>query len=1100
MLAQRAKPDSSEVLKQLLAMPAPFPRANDPERKAEEKKHPEEFFSKDNVPPDDAPINDLLDYWFRFSEWDKGPEPSDLVKQRIFEATAGNVEQLIHFLPFVPDSEPVAAKIKEIYDKLADDKELNQYPSYRMKEWLMVNTPYFKGEIFERANRVQDDPANGRVEEEAALNALAKLDWQAAEPLLNSLAASDQPRAATAAISILYKHALSEKNLSNEEKYRERLRAIAADRSQPGRARSDAIEILSTTEWSARDDWYLSLFDDESLVRLSDGIRGMTPLDTLFDTNPDKWIPILVKMVGSNNRAVLQTAGGCLVRYTIVHPRRDVILPLLRWLTEPQWLSLSEPERAWFMQKMDQVEMPESVPGLIWIVENEETNAHWAARTLAHYKDPRAVPALKRVLPKTAEQNRPAVIAGLFASGGISEAEAVEALESYAELFLTPEGQSQAAKFDYDQPWPVPLSIGKYLAKLPDPPSSLAQAALARVASLRKKNAPLAQSLLRVAQQWQGRQINLDLIRRIAAGTADADAISTALLRRDKLRETLKPEIQELLQADGTAPGIAAVLLDDSILARTILSSGEQTSQTALLAAARLTQTSLPVELVGALLTSKNSLLVQAGEHYLLAEDSKEARKLLWQRHPGEAFITGWRENLAYLGNRGDKAIEKIETNLRAELFKENGPIEIFALFRGPGNNRVLRVYRDRAIYTQYDDTSRYTERTASKTEVANFKDVVDSNNVADMGPQFISCHYGCQTTEFLMITKEQGRRVIYRADSGWALLDEELSELAKGEGAKLHYKLEEQIKGVQVLYAGANPKVKDVALEADEIRVLVETKDEASEAESAHFSWRKLTSNKLGDVTTQPESYPGIDPFKLNALIWQVINGAVHVRRLTADSVVLARNFDGMWKQVAGSEPVRFGREDGAYRNAIATGDGKWVMAARTDTDWGNPSYVVRFNMETGREVRVKLDPADECAPVAFVAAHNKVLVRRAKNEVAPPLNSAGPDRPEYYLVDPNTGEARPVTGEFLPLLHEERRTLQKTSNADEFWAAIPDETKDQTRVGRYDAKNFTFTPLLTLPNILFVSVDMWVDEKHDRILLVYKDQLLSIPFKPQP
>ena len=48
------------------------------------------------------------------------------------------------------------------------------------------------------------------------------------------------------------------------------------------------------------------------------------------------------------------------------------------------------------MQKMDELEIPESVPGLIWIVENEEHNRQWAARTLAYYKDPRAVPALKK--------------------------------------------------------------------------------------------------------------------------------------------------------------------------------------------------------------------------------------------------------------------------------------------------------------------------------------------------------------------------------------------------------------------------------------------------------------------------------------------------------------------------------------------------------------------------------------------------------------------------------------------------------------------------------------------------------------------------------
>src|SRR5262249_49133269 len=147
-----------------------------------------------------------------------------------------------------------------------------------------------------------------------------------------------------------------------------------------------------------------------------------------------------------------------------------------------------------------------------------------------------------------------------------------------------------------------------------------------------------------------------------------------------------------------------------------ILTSTDQEAQIALLAGARLMQTSLPLNTVGPLLKSKNLLLQAAAERYLLSEDSKEARTLLWQHHPDEAFITGWRENISLIGGDNFDQMGKLEEKLRAELFKPDGPGEIFALFgNGEQLGYVLRIYTDKAVYTVYEDSSRYREREISK-------------------------------------------------------------------------------------------------------------------------------------------------------------------------------------------------------------------------------------------------------------------------------------------------------------------------------------------------------------------------------------------------
>jgi hypothetical protein len=103
--------------------------------------------------------------------------------------------------------------------------------------------------------------------------------------------------------------------------------------------------------------------------------------------------------------------------------------------------------------------------------------------------------------------------------------------------------------------------------------------------------------------------------------------------------------------------------------------------------------------------------------------------------------------------------------------------------------------------------------------------------------------------------------------------------------------------------------------------------------------------------------------------------------------------------------------------------------------------------------------------------------------------------DLPEYYLLAPDTGETQSVSGEFAPLVQEGNRFLQATGKTDEFWAAIPDRAKDQTQVGRYNLKTFSFTSALTIPHISFDSMSMWVDEKRGKIYIAYKGQLLSIP-----
>jgi hypothetical protein len=1136
---------SDEVFRQLLYLPAPMPGASESkEEEPSEKTRPPEFFDETKPPPDDAPTDDLLDYWERWSSSTRhraGP-PTDAVRRRLLAACEAGPERLPRLISLLPDAPETAERVKKLYDAAQGSEKLDDAWRMRVREWLEFNSVYFVSELLGDARKAHDK--SGYVDGEAGLRALAKVEWDSAEPLLRSLSSGGQPRTAALALALLHRHALEAKDSGGEELFRARLQAIASDRNAPGHARDTTVEELSLTEWPGRDEWYLSLFADETLRQPVDGNFGFSPLKTLFERDPDKWIPLAAKMVESRDDAVRRNAASCLVKYAVDHPRRDAILPVLRWLTDPDWLDISGSEYARLIGALDKLEMPESVPALIWVVEHDGgADASYAARTLAHYRDPRAVPAMKKALAEEGyEEHRHNILQGLIASGGLSEEEQVAGLEAYAVRLNADGGRAELMRYRShgDEPLPLPVSVGNYLAKQKDAPDSLVRAVLARAEVLRKSDPARARALLGVAEDWQAKQVESDMLRRVGAGSADAETIANALGRRAKLRESLTPALHILAGGGGSPQGFAAVMLGDEALARSILDSKDARAQVALLACARTTQTTLPVAQVGVLLRGKDELLALAAERYLLAEDSREARALLWARHPGEAFVTGWRDDRTPVGGGNFSAMGRAEEKLRAELFgKEDAPLELFALLDNDERpTRVIRVYERGAVFTRYEDASRYRVRAVTLEELGGFRNFVATNNLLDLGPQISPCHYDCYASEFLSVTRESGRRVFSQQGfAAWLGVLLAFDRLGL-EGSKLHYLLEDEIKGLEILVADETLSVSEVWQKGDDLRVLVESaetpEDEARrsraddddgddvddddgvddearaaaarakhrmewlESKRARTSWRAFAAGKLGANAAQPEGYSA--SFETAAEI-DYSEFPYHfnerpARASASGFYVLAGNAGGLWKQSRGGKAVRLSGE-GSYANPLVTPDGAWAVAAKTDSDWARPNGVVRFDLRNNREYTVSLPPASQFEPVAYVAAHGKVLLRRARDD-GDTKDSSGPAAPEFYLLDAATGRTQAISGLFEPLLQEATRPLQPTGRPDEVWAAIPDRSKNETRVGRYSLRDFSFHALLTVPHLTFDSFRMWVDEAGAKLLVVYKGQLLRMPLQP--
>ena len=187
---------------------------------------------------------------------------------------------------------------------------------------------------------------------------------------------------------------------------------------------------------------------------------------------------------------------------------------------------------------------------------------------------------------------------------------------------------------------------------------------------------------------------------------------------------------------------------------------------------------------------------------------------------------------------------------------------------------------------------------------------------------------------------------------------------------------------------------------------------------------------------------------------------------------------------------------KEGIYRNPVVTPDGRWVVAAKIK-NYDEPGDVVRVNLQTGRETKINLPSADIFHPTAFVYSQNKILLYRAMDGSSRSKNDPRSPAPEYYLLDADTGAAKAVKGEFRPLEEQTFRGLQPTGNAGEFWAAIYNEEKKLTEIGRYSDQTFTFKPVIQLPEIRLDSMDIWIDEAESKAYFVYQGHLLAVPLK---
>jgi hypothetical protein len=860
--------NSANLLKQLLDLPAPPPvNPGESPTKPKTERTPE-FYDSKNVPPDDAPIEDLLDYWQRqnsmYDEFRYNQTPSKESLQKILGAIENDHSLLPNYLSLLPADPEIADVVKRIYE--TERQAETPLPGWlnSVKSWLRQNSDLFLSELIEGAKSIKGE--RGVIENQAELIALAKVDWESAKPIVESFE-NNRAESETYVLAkyVLYHHALQTKNETETERYRDELKKLVEDKTGSYKTRDLAMDALVLGgPFEGREEWYMSLLEDETLLELQEnGYTGLTTLIRFIPNEREKWMASMLRLLDSG-KPNLRSVGVRNLYQIAGFGQKEIVRKLLPWLTNPDWAKESgDHERMLLIEALGELDLPESVPGLIAVVSDESDDYRAeAAKSLIKYKSPEAVPVLRRLL--ASENNyefRESLIEAILAANGFSVEEQISALESYAGFIVAKKKEDSTKNEEPDifgsvdeKPFPVDISLGLYLKNDANPSDGLALRTIGRIKVLQKTKPEIAAILLEILQNWENPLIDLEMLGWMNSGKANVGLVLKLLTKRSEMGERIPNELLLWRGKSAVLRAFCSLVLQDKNDFSAILREADPETGAALLALARLVRTPLPVREVAVLLKNANKMLALSAERYLESEDSLEARTIILAENKGKARILGAQQGfvpdekanfekyqglLNYLFREASSVnylnldlgeINKAEKNLRDE-FTANG--KLLAIYGFVENvrpsNKILRVYDDKIVFTFYEDEARYWTKTITPKEYETLLNYIVAKKIDNFAPFDNGYERDVSAGEFVMFGRDGGRRIFYH---GYAI-PPQLEDLAKffdsfNEGERqLHYRLAEKLSGLQVLLADPNFAARTVWKNGADLRVLVEDKTE---------------------------------------------------------------------------------------------------------------------------------------------------------------------------------------------------------------------------------------------------------------------------------
>ncbi|HEY8560404.1 MAG TPA: hypothetical protein VIL74_08495 [Pyrinomonadaceae bacterium] len=467
------------VLPALLNLPAPPPP--NPFYRSPLADRDENFLDKKNPPPGDAPIEDLLDYWKHQNQFDRkytyAPQPDERTIERLMAEVEKKPQTLAELVGVFPETKETAEFVKRLYDEESANRRFDQSWRTAVKKWLTYHSPYFSNELFQTANQAADTEEYVTNQDEVL--ALARVDWEKAKPLLDRMLGNARaPVSQTLARWAYYKHALAANDELDIDKYRKELQETVENESlQPGNRDLAMDALVEAGDFPGRDEWYYSLLEDETLYELRVGGQVYTGLTTLINHSPgDKYVAKMIELAGSANQTVRNAAVRNLSVLLDANKNPEIIRALVPWLENPKWAKEVSGERMKIVNALRNFAIPESVPGLIAMLNEKQrttafipdangntelptmrssnTNAapnvsanyrtqavesypyrSYAIMALEKQRSPLAAAPLRQLIAAAENWERQAIVRAALVSNGFTIGEQVEALEAIVKNF-----------------------------------------------------------------------------------------------------------------------------------------------------------------------------------------------------------------------------------------------------------------------------------------------------------------------------------------------------------------------------------------------------------------------------------------------------------------------------------------------------------------------------------------------------------------------------------------------------------------------------------------------------------------------------------------
>ena len=214
-----------------------------------------------------------------------------------------------------------------------------------------------------------------------------------------------------------------------------------------------------------------------------------------------------------------------------------------------------------------------------------------------------------------------------------------------------------------------------------------------------------------------------------------------------------------------------------------------------------------------------------------------------------------------------------------------------------------------------------------------------------------------------------------------------------------------------------------------------------------------------------------------LNNFPWQAQWKSCFVRSLRQ----LNPSIHGLWLTEQGKEPTLI--STGAYANPVVIPGTDWVVCAKADEGWANPSIVVKIDLNTLEETVIDLPKAAWMRPIIVI--NNKLLLLRNEK-----YNSSVSDYIiEFYMYDAKSDFLEKVEGDFHCLLTKTKRPLQISSESERLFVL-----EDDCIISSFNTRTFRSKKIASYE----VSIDdMWVDEENNIVYAVSNGDLLELPLK---